>query len=529
MSMNSALADQLQQQLAEQGITAKPLAWSHFACLDIPVEHWADVAKLAKGQSLRLVDEWAAEETDGFAVYVAFAQQEQGYALLRAHLEQAEFPSITPIYVAAARMERVIYDMYGIVPIDHPDLRSWLKHEHWPTDAHPLRKQFDAAQSMPHEEGQYPFIEAEGDGVYEIPVGPVHAGIIEPGHFRFLAVGEQILNLEERLGYVHKGIEKRMEGRDLFGAVRLAGRISGDATVAHAWACALAAENAAGVEAPARAQTLRAVLCERERMANHIGDIGTICNDAAWSFMHMQCQRRREELARLHSELFGHRLLMDRVIPGGVSIDLSEEQVAKLITQTRAITEEMRFLHKIYEEHTPIRERVVDSGCVKQADALELGLLGYAGRSVGVDCDARRDAAYAPYDSHPVQVVVCPGGDVAARLWVRFREIYESARLIEALLSDLPPGPVSIDIPLPVAGAAGAAGFAVVESWRGEIAAWLRFDTEGDADGRVARYHVRDPSMINWLGLELAVRDVPVPDFPLNNKSFNCSYSGHDL
>jgi len=521
--MRFALHEHLNTLLTDAGIAVRDLAGKP-PCLHIPVARWTATAKLAKEAGLRLVAVWAAQEGEGFAVHAAFAHKDHGYALTKTTLVvgTGAFPSITPHYVAAARMERVIHDLYGLTPDGHPDTRPWIKHEHWPQDAFPLRKAFAAATTMPRVEGRYPFIEAEGDGVYEIPVGPVHAGIIEPGHFRFLAVGEQILNLEERLGYVHKGIEKAMEGRDVMAGARLAGRVSGDATVAHAWAFCQAAEQAAGLEIPPRAAALRAVLCERERLANHIGDIGAICNDAAWSFMHMQCQRLREDLARLHRRLFGHRLLMDCIQPGGVTHDVDYDGIGLLLAQTRAVAAEMRELYDTYENHTPIRERVIDSGNVKTADAAAIGLLGYAGRSAELDSDARRDAAYAPYDRHQPRVAVCRGGDVAARLWVRFTEIQDSARLIEILLRDLPEGETHTAWRAPWS---DACGFAVIESWRGEIAAWLRLA----ASGAVDRYYVRDPSMINWLGLELAAREVPVPDFPLNNKSFNCSYSGHDL
>ena len=521
--MRFALHEHLTTLLMQSGIAAN----SHTGeppCLNILVTQWTTTAKLAKEAGLRLVAVWATQEDEAFAVHAAFAHPDHGYALAKTMLDTTsnKFPSITPHYVAAARMERVIHDLFGLVPAGLPDTRPWIKHEHWPQNTFPLRKAFSADTQIARIEGHYPFIEAEGDGVYEIPVGPVHAGIIEPGHFRFLAVGEQILNLEERLGYVHKGLEKAMEGRDVTAGACLAGRISGDATVAHSWAYCQAAEQAAGLAIPPRAVALRAVLCERERLANHIGDIGAICNDAAWSFMHMQCQRLREELARLHQQLFNHRLLMDCIQPGGVARDVDDDGIHLLLTHTRAIAVEMRELYDTYENHTPIRERVIDSGNVKATDAAALGLLGYAGRSAELDSDARRDAAYAPYDRHPPQVAVCRGGDVAARLWVRFAEIQDSARLIEIILRNLPDGAVHTAWQMPQH---SACGFAVIESWRGEIAAWLRLKSNGIID----RYYVRDPSMINWLGLELAAQEVPVPDFPLNNKSFNCSYSGHDL
>jgi len=517
------LSEHLASLLSETDITWE---WfiGHPPTLYINVDQWNMMAKLAREQNLRLVALWMTQDDDGFSLYSSFAQQNHGYALIQTSLgaDAAEFPSITSHYVAAARMERIIHDMFGLLAAGNPDQRAWLKHEHWPQTTFALRKEFSASTVLAHIEGHYPFISAEGDGVYEIPVGPVHAGIIEPGHFRFLAVGEQILNLEERLGYVHKGIEKSMEGRDVFSGARLAARVSGDATVAHTWAFCQAVEQATGMEIPARALTIRAVLCERERMANHIGDIGAICNDASWVFMHLQCQRLREEMARVHRRVFGHRLLMDCIVPGGIKDNTNIDDVQLLRIQTRNIADEMLELYNTYEDHTPIRERVIDSGNIKATDAVNLGLLGYAGRCVEYDIDARRDAAYAPYDHYPPQVMVCRGGDVAARLWVRFQEIQESARLIEALLRDLPAGPVQTAWQIPDE---TRCGFAVVESWRGEIALWLRLSE----DNLIDRCYIRDPSMINWLGLELAAREVPVPDFPLNNKSFNCSYSGHDL
>lgn len=526
--MKNTLGAWFQEYLADRGVAAPYVPLHHPAqvpCLHIELAQWRDTARFANEERLRFVALWAAEEAAGFSIYAAFAHRYQGYTLLRTLCGNApgRFPSIAMHFVAAARMERVVQDLYGFVADDHPDRRPWLKHEHWPADAYPLRKSFCGERELSyHDDRRYPFIEADGEGVYEIPVGPVHAGIIEPGHFRFLAVGEQILNLEQRLGYAHKGIEKRMEGRDVHGGARLAARISGDATVAHGWAYAQAVEAAAGVEVPLRATALRALMCERERMANHIGDIGAVCNDAAWSFMHMQCQRLREDLARLHLRLFGHRLMMDRIVPGGVRVDVDPEGIAALRAQTRAVTAELREFYAMYENHTSIRDRVVDSGNVSAADAADIGLLGYAGRSVSVDVDVRRDLAYAPYDRLGVRVALCTGGDVAARLWVRFEEAFESARLIDALLEDLPGGDVRVDFIVPEP---RVCGLGLVESWRGEILSWVRFG----AGGLIDRYYVRDPSVINWLGLELAVRTVPVPDFPLNNKSFNCSYSGNDL
>ncbi|RMD65253.1 MAG: hydrogenase subunit, partial [Planctomycetota bacterium] len=257
-------------------------------------------------------------------------------------------------------------------------------------------------------------------------------------------------------------------------------------------------------------------------IANHIGDIGAICNDAAFAFMHAQMQRLREEVARVHHDIFGHRLLFDTIVPGGVSIDPDAAQLASLKEHTEELAAEVVHLRSIYEDHPSIQERVVGSGRVSAEDARDIGLLGYAGRASGHCPDERIEEAYPPYDELDVGVARGQNGDVADRVRVRFEEIADSARLICEMIERLPDGPVATEWSAPEA---GVSGFAAIEGWRGEIACWVRFGKHG----RIDRWFVRDPSVINWLGLELAVREVPVSDFPLNNKSFNCSYSGNDL
>jgi Ni,Fe-hydrogenase III large subunit/Ni,Fe-hydrogenase III component G len=502
---------------------------SHMPCLEIRRLDWEQAATVARGLEMRLVAVWATEggchERDqGIYAYMCFAHPEHRHALLRTLLgrEHCEIPSISKHHIAACRMERHMQDMFGLVVTGIPDQRRWLKHEHWPEDAYPLLRSFVRDTRMEYAEGEYEFIRSGSKGVYEIPVGPVHAGIIEPGHFRFLAVGEQILNMEERLGYVHKGIEKAMQGRSVEAGACLAARVSGDTSVGHAWAFAQACEYASDTDVPARASYLRGVLCERERIVNHIGDIGAICNDAAFGFMHTQMQRLREDMARLHAKLFDHRLLMDTIVPGGVSTDLDAQGCYDLIAQTRSLALEVERLRSIYADHPSIQERVIGSGRVSIEDARDIGLLGYAGRASGNYPDERIEEAYAPYDDLKIHVPQGKLGDVATRVWVRFEEIAESTRLIVQLLENLPEGEILAQWQPPEP---GISGFSAIEAWRGEIACWLRFSE----DGLIDRYFVRDPSVINWLGLELAVREVPVPDFPLNNKSFNCSYSGNDL
>ncbi|RMG91789.1 MAG: hydrogenase subunit [Zetaproteobacteria bacterium] len=526
------------ERLGDQGIRTTYLSDhhpAHMPCLEIMRLEWKHAAEEARRLDMRLVALWAAEAgchdqdqhaRQGLYAYMAFAHPDHRHALLRTPLDakNPQLPSIASEYIAASRMERHMADMFGIRIEGAPDARPWIRHEHWPQDALPLRKGFDAQSPMAVSSdcGDYDYVRSTSSGVYEIPVGPVHAGIIEPGHFRFLAVGEQILNMEERLGYVHKGIERAMQGRDAMEGIRLAARVSGDSAVAHAWVFAQAAEFAADIEPPKRASFIRGILCERERIANHIGDIGAICNDAAFAFMHMQMQRLREEMARLHQEIFGHRLLFDTIVPGGVSVDPDAKQLARLKWQTTAIAEEVERLRSLYADHPSIQERVIGSGVVAIDDARDIGLLGYAGRASGHYPDERIEEAYSPYDELEVNVPEGRNGDVATRVWVRFEEIADSARLIGEMIDSLPDESCSLEWRPPEP---GVSGFAAIEGWRGEIAAWVRFGE----DGLIDRYFVRDPSVINWLGLELAVREVPVPDFPLNNKSFNCSYSGNDL
>ncbi|MGH8498129.1 MAG: nickel-dependent hydrogenase large subunit, partial [Methylococcales bacterium] len=406
-----------------------------------------------------------------------------------------------------------------------PDPRRWIRHQAWPENIYPLLKSFPVqgqplAQTSP--DRGYPFIAAEGAGVYEVPVGPVHAGIIEPGHFRFQAVGETVLNLEERLGYVHKGIEKIAEGRNPEGLARLAGRISGDTTVAHTWAACLAMERAAGIEAPPRAIHLRAIFCERERIINHIWDMAAICNDVSFAFPFYQFGRLREVWLRENQSCFGHRLLMDRIVPGGVGSDLNAGSVGQMQQSIRWLEKEVDFIVTIADFSESLEDRLVTTGILSTDLAKKLGALGYVGRASGQTFDVRRDAPYAPYDRLEVTVPVDKQGDVAARFWVRYKEVKASCTLLQQLLESLPDGDLRTDWKVP---AEGAESLGFVEGWRGEILCYIRFGQ----DNKIDRFYPRDPSAINWPALEKLVMDNIVPDFPVCNKSVNGSYSGHDL
>ncbi|HEX5337539.1 MAG TPA: Ni,Fe-hydrogenase III large subunit, partial [Gallionella sp.] len=369
----------------------------------------------------------------------------------------------------------------------------------------------------------YPFVQVEGQGVHEIPVGPVHAGIIEPGHFRFSIVGEKVLRLEERLGYTHKGIEKRFESMTLQQGAKLAGRVSGDSSVAYAWAYAMAAESIADVTPSSRALWLRALLLERERVANHLGDLGYLGNDVALSFGFAQFWILKEQVLRNNAALFGHRYLMDKIVPGGVTVHLNAEGKRVIEQECAMLEHEVRVLRSIYEEHAGVQDRFIGAGKVEPKLAAELGLCGLAGRASSQAWDARVQFPCAPYNKLDVRMATYRNGDVAARVIVRFDELFESLRLQREILANLiyEDEATALIEKLPAHGF----GIGMVEGWRGEVMVAM----QTDAAGNLARVHPHDPSWQNWPVLEHAIMGNIVPDFPLINKSFNLSYSGQDL
>jgi len=428
-----------------------------------------------------------------------------------------QFPSVARHHPAAMRLERSIADLFGLSPDDAPDARPWLDHGKWGV-RHPLANtpttEFDTAP--------YSFLPSQGEGLHQIPVGPVHAGIIEPGHFRFQVVGEKVLRLEERLSYVHKGIEKRFEALSIADGSRLAARISGDSAVAYGWAYAQAAEEIAGLELSPRATWLRALCLERERLANHLGDLGYLGNDGGFAFGLSQFSRLKEDLLRLNRRVFGHRLLMDVIVPGGVTHDIAPESAAEMRGQCTVLGREIRLLRDIYDDHAGLQDRFRNCGRVSNELATKLGLCGFAARASGVPDDLRCDFPLAPYDALAVRRAGNRDGDVAARVAVRFDEALESLRLIDVILDALPQGDIITALPRfrefkPALGC--------VEGWRGPV--WLALES-GPAD-TIRRCHPHDPSWQNWPVIEHAVIGNIVPDFPLINKSFNLSYSGHDL
>lgn len=512
-------------------LTGSPIEWRSVSGAGIAVHGMVDIPGLLaacraeRDRGGRLVALWGSDERDragGFRLHVALGSRE-GLRWLAADLpaDNPAHPDLAGVFPCAARMQRANFDLLGI-RAEGGDTRPWLRHAAWPADFFALRGDADPGRRFPATAEDYAFVRVEGDGVHEIPVGPIHAGIIEPGHFRFSVVGEKVLRLEQRLGYKHKGIERRFAGLPLAEGHRLAGRVSGDSTVAYAWAYCQALESAAQILPPPRASWLRGLMLERERVANHLGDLGALGNDAAFSFGFSQFMRLKEDWLRLNQRLWGHRLLMDRIVPGGVCSDLDIEGRELLLAQCDAIEAEVRVLKDIYDEHAGVQDRFLTTGRLDPQLAAQLGVVGPAGRASGQGRDLRVDFPGAPYDRLGVKPVGHRNGDVAARVIVRFEETFESLRLIREMAGGLPEGEIQAAVP---PAATGALGVGWIEGWRGEILVAL----ETGARDTLRRCHCHDPSWQNWPALEHAVMGNIVPDFPLINKSFNLSYSGQDL
>jgi Ni,Fe-hydrogenase III large subunit len=457
-------------------------------------DSWMKVSEGLAARQYDLLGLWGEAAT----VHMALRERATGgVGIASLECPEGSFPSVARLHPPATRLERTAREFFGLEPEGARDLRPWLTHEQ-----------------------PYEFLPAEGEGLHRVPVGPVHAGIIEPGHFRFTVQGEIVVRLEARLGYTHKGVEGLMEGAEISAAAKLAGRVSGDSALAYAYAFALAAESALGVEAPPRAAFLRAIMAELERLANHLGDIGAVCNDAAFALMQARCALLREKVLRCADACFGHRLMRDVVIPGGAAWDLDEAGAARLTALVAEIRRDFPPLAALYDNMASLQDRMVGTGTVTPELAGLYAAGGHVGRASGRDFDARRDIGYAPYDRLSFSVPVLTAGDVDARVRIRMAELEQSLGLIEQCLAALPPGPVLAEMPRGI-----GEGLALVEGFRGDILVWLRLDLEG----RVARCHLRDPSWFQWPLLEAAIEGNILADFPLCNKSFNCSYSGQDL
>jgi Ni,Fe-hydrogenase III large subunit len=468
---------------------------------------------LPQQPTLALLSLWAEP---GMA-HAAFLDEAANVLLLAScPASEGGYPALSPVRPGAVRFERAIRDLWGLSAQGAVDLRPWLDHGRWPVTA-PLSARPPRNEAPPL---QPEFLAVEGEGWHQIPVGPVHAGVIEPGHFRFSVQGEVVVRLEQLLGYAHKGTLSLMQGKSPRAAARFAARLSGDTTVAHALAFALAAEAATGTQAPPRAVLLRAAMLELERIANHLNDWGFICNDAAFAWPHARCGLLREGVLRANAAAFGHRLMMDLVIPGGLAADVAPEGQAPILAALAAVEAEIPALLTIYESHASLQDRVVGTGFLRPELAARFAAGGYVGRASARAFDARQALPHAPYDALGITPTVLEEGDVDARVRVRVAELQDSIALVRRLFAALEPG--ELHAPLPQS---GGEGIAVVEGFRGEIVTWMALDD----GGMIRAVFPRDPSWLQWPLLEAATLGNIVADFPLCNKSFNCSYSGVDL
>ena len=436
--------------------------------------------------------------------------------VLRVPKDEPRIPSLAGISYPVGRFEREIRDLYGITPEDHPLPYRLIRHGHWPQGWYAMRRDADPNPRFDPDLGSFPFLEVEGEGVYEIPVGPVHAGLIEPGHFRFSVVGETILRMKARLWFVHRGVEKIFEERRPVEGIEVAERISGDTAVGHSLAFAMAVEDAAGSTVTEQDRCIRALLLELERLHNHVADIGALANDVGFGLAHAHAQRLRESLLRVNKATTGHRLLR-----GGITIGGADLIALPDLDTIRSAAGEVEDLAALVLANSTVRDRFSGTAVLTGEAARGLGALGYVARASGVDIDARRDHPFLDLGA-AFTVVLEQQGDVLSRFQVRVREVAVSAALIIDLAARLG---ASAGTGSQVAVSGPGAGLGLVEGWRGTIA----HRVELDSAGMLSRVKVVDPSFYNWPALPLALADTIVPDFPLANKSFNQSYAGNDL
>ena len=493
---------------------------------EVSVNQLKEIAQQIQSAQGQLLTIWGSDERQrqhGFRLHLAFIFWNQGILYLQCDLaaDNPSYPDLSSFFPVAARLQRALFDLFGIKAADSEDQRPWLQHHAWPVDIFPLRDEIKLTDHFAPSDDHYPFVRVHGEGVHEVPVGPVHAGTIESGHFRFQIIGERILRLEERFGYKHKGIAKHFQHCSFIKGAKLAGHISGDSTVAYAWAYSMAVEHLHRPAVSARAQWLRALLLERERIMNHLGDLGALGNDAGLSFGLSQFSILKENMLRLNEHLFGHRYLMNIVIPGGVTCDLSSGGIQAIAEEIKKLQKEVFNLKRCYNNHEGLQDRFMTTGTISSDTAKNLCLVGLPARSSGLAIDWRAQFPCLPYNKIGVRICVEKSGDIAARVSARFKEIEDSLRILESIIKQLPDGLIQASLPK-LSGS--HIGFGCVESWRGPVF----FAVCNDAQSYIRWAHFHDPSWQNWPALEHAVIGNILPDFPLINKSFNLSYSSHD-
>jgi len=460
----------------------------------------------------------------GLAVETVVAGRDWGLTRLRAQLplDEPSYPSISALVPAAHWDEREVKDLLGIVPEGLPDPRRLILHERFPRGFHPLRKDVHADVRPADGDRHFVPFEVHGEGVYQLPVGPIHAGVIEPGHFRFSAIGERVLHLDARLGFTHRGLEKHVEGRAFAAAQPVVERACGVCTVTHAMAYSQAVERLTGTTVPPRARWARVVLAELERLYNHVGDLGNICAGIGFQPAVSRLGWLKERLVRVNDSLTGHRYLTGIVAPGGLAFDLDPRGLAALPRTIESVGEELASAVRAIVRSEGVLSRFHGTGVLNGETAASLGTLGIAARASGLSIDLRRDRPYAAYGELGVAPVTAAGGDVAARFHVRAQEAHESVRLLRESVRRLPAGPIIA--PLAAVPDAGTSALGAAEGPRGASWIWLR----AGAGGTIDRLRLRSASYANWPAVAAAVPGNLVPDFPLINKSFELCYACAD-
>lgn len=489
------------------------------AILELESDELVEAASLLLHHGFRLALVSARHDVDDIQVVYLFVDgpPDQRVELhLSLNTNQPRVPSLAHLSFPAGRFEREMRDLFGVEPVGHPQLRPLVLHQHWPVGWHPMRADAGPPPPMIPDAGSFPFAEVEGAGIYEIPVGPVHAGVIEPGHFRFWVVGETIVRMKARLWFVHKGIERLFEGRDLAFAMTLSERISGDSAVGHSLAFCQGVEEALDIEVPPRAQELRAVLVELERLYNHVSDVGALCNDVGFGLANARALTLRERLLQLNESVTGHRLLRGALRYGGVAL-----RALPPLDELKEIGAQFHELVGLARSNSIVMDRFTGTGPLSETQARDIGVLGVVARASGLHLDARVGHPFVDLAAtfHPAHR---DSGDVLARFEVRCDEVETSLRLLIDFVSR--EGPLVVNSPSEVLPREGH-GSGIVEGWRGAIVHRVEFG----ADATLRRVKIVDPSFFAWPALPIALTDTIVPDFPLVNKSFNLSYAGNDL
>lgn len=462
-------------------------------------------------------------EKDNFGVHVIFSlDEEKKWLKLSADIpaDDKQYPALTKTIMATHWYERYLRDMFGITPVGHPDLRRLVHHENIPEGICPLLKDFNWNTKLPKDNVPYPMHHMTGEGVFEIPVGPIHAGIIEPGHFRFNVAGERILTLEGKLFFTHKGVEKLMEGKNVTEALPFIERLSGDASASHALAYAQAAEKISQCQVPERAQILRTIITECERITMHVHDLANIGGmGTGYSFIAANGFRIKERMMRLSQEICGNRFWRGLIIPGGMAKDLNNQELGKILKTTTEVWQEISEIVAIALDSEGFLDRLQYTGELPKEAALAFGAVGLPARASGIDRDVRRDHPYAAYGEFPICVITKKSQDVFARYRMRIKEIEQTMLLLERIIKEIKEGDIHKKFEIKDGFNLGA-----VESWRGEIICALSIK-----NGVIDRCFPRDPSFCNWALFGIMGPGNIVPDFPLINKSLNLSYSGNDL